>query len=140
MKRLIKTASYIGNVKVTVLVCMVAAVLLHTGMQTPTLGIMPAQVRGEIDYIVLARWLGMMAVPILLNGYYLSRCKNVEILSLIHLKSTCKWLHFKLVGFFVNTLVYTTALSVPVCILRDIGTARASLMSCSIREMYATCI
>lgn len=117
-----------GNMRMVVLFSAVAAALLHAGGQTPTLGIAPAQIRGEIDYIALARWLGMMTMPILFNGYFLSRCRNVEVLSLLQLKNICKWMYIKLTGCFFNTLIYTTALAVPLCILRGFSTTGAAFL------------
>ena len=78
------------NLFIIVLICLIAVALLYTGDQTPALGIIPAQIPGEIDYVVLSRWLAMMAMPLLINGYFLSQCREVELLTLLHLKETIK--------------------------------------------------
>lgn len=117
MKQLIKSTHYVRNSFLSCFVCIIATVLLHTGNHFPALGIPFAQIQGEIDYRVLVRWLAMMTIPLLLNGYFLSRCKQVELLSLIHLKSIRKWMAFKMMGCVVTTFAYTIILLIPTFIL-----------------------
>lgn len=111
------------NLFIIVLICLIAVALLYTGDQTPALGIIPAQIPGEIDYVVLSRWLAMMAMPLLINGYFLSQCREVELLTLLHLKETIKWLKVKLFGCFMHTILYTAILVMPLFIFYEHTTA-----------------
>lgn len=76
------------------------------------LGITPAAVRGDVDYIAFSRWLLMMSAPVLVNGYFLDRSKQIEIFTCLRMKSMSKMSFCLLGGCAINSTLWVFALCI----------------------------
>jgi len=92
-----------------ILYCLTAVMLLSR-KRLPITGVPRQAIRGEVDLSALAGWTGVMLMPILVNGFFLSKCKRIETLSRIRLHRRKQWLMLKFVGCALNVTLLTLIL------------------------------
>lgn len=115
MKKFLYRLDAIGNLRCLLLPVLASVLLLHARIsgQNVVLGLERAQIPGEIDYTALVRWLAMMTLPLLINGFYISRCRRIELFSILRFRKRESWLTQMMLGCILITVCYTVLLVLP---------------------------
>ena len=115
MRKFLYRLDAIGNFKCLLLPVLAAVGLLHARIsgQNVVLGLERAQILGEIDYTALVRWLAMMTLPLLINGFYISRCRRIELFSILRFQKRESWLEQMMLGCIFITVCYAVLLVLP---------------------------
>ena len=115
MKKFLYRLDAIGNLRCLLIPILAAVLLLHARIsgQNVVFGLERAQIPGEIDYTALVRWLAMMTLPLLINGFYISRCRRIELFSILRFRRREAWLGHMVLGCIFITVCYTVLLVLP---------------------------
>lgn len=73
-------------------------------------GIAPSMISGEVDYLAFSRWLLLMSVPILTDGYLLLRFRKVRLYLFPRMRSHAEWYYYGLTLCLINTLYWSVLL------------------------------
>lgn len=115
MRKFLYRLDAIGNLRYLLFPVLAAVGLLHARIsgQNVVLGLERAQILGEIDYTALVRWLAMMTLPLLINGFYISRCRRIELFSILRFQKRESWLEQMMLGCIFITVCYAVLLVLP---------------------------
>ncbi len=122
MKKFLYRLDVIGNLRCLLIPVLAAVLLLHTRIsgQNVVFGLERAQISGEIDYTALVRWLAMMTLPLLINGFYISRCRRIELFSILRFRKREAWLGQMVLGCIFITMCYTVLLVLPLILSQSV--------------------
>lgn len=109
MKKKVTILKFCINLPLIILLYL-SALLLCVLLPQPNfeilLGMPQSDVAGDIDYLLFARWIILMTIPLIVNGVIMERSTKIELLSTIRYRSRRSFRESVLIACWFNTIIW----------------------------------